>query len=107
MLCVDPDVREIAAASPRVATEAGDDFPSVVPNAACQELPVEVPGGPRVELVDALREEQLQLLALSFTEQGNRKSHDHPEEGQVATLVIRRARAAPMRFRRKLPQQLL
>jgi len=48
-----------------------------------------------------------QLLALSFTEQGNRKSHDHPEEGQVATLVIRRARAAPMRFRRKLPQQLL
>ena len=71
MLLVNPDVGDIATASPRVATEAGDDFARVVPNATCQEPSVEIPRRLRVELVDTIGEERLQLLAFGFAEQRN------------------------------------
>ena len=71
MLLVNPDVGDIATASPRVATEAGDDFARVVPNVTCQDLPVEIPCRLRVELLYTIGEERLQLLAFGFAEQRN------------------------------------
>jgi hypothetical protein len=71
MLLVNPDVGDIATASPRVTTEAGDDFARVVPNATCQELPVEIPCRLRVELIDTIGKERLQLRAFGFAKQRN------------------------------------
>jgi|SRR5450432_1108521 hypothetical protein len=68
MVCADPEVRDLATTSPSVATQAGDDFTGFIPNACSQELSVEVACRFGVELVDSVRKERLQLLALSFVE---------------------------------------
>jgi hypothetical protein len=69
MVCADPDVRDLATTSPSMASQTGDDFASFIPNACAQELAVEVACRFRVELVDAVSEELLQLLALSLVKQ--------------------------------------
>ena len=69
MVLTDPEVRDLGAASPSVPTKTCDDFASFILNVCPKELSIKVPCSFGVELVDALREECVQLLALSFVEQ--------------------------------------
>ena len=71
MVLTDPEVRNFTATSPSVATETCDDFTSFIPNACSQRLSVKVACCLGVELVDAVHEEGLQLLALNFVEKHN------------------------------------
>lgn len=71
MTLADPEVRDLAAASPSVAIEARDDLASFIPNACSQESSITEARRFGVELVDAVHEERLQLLALNFVEQHN------------------------------------
>ena len=66
-----PEVRDLGAASPGVATEACDDFARFIPNACAQERSIKVPCRFGVELVDTLNEERIHLLALRFVKQHN------------------------------------
>ena len=71
MVLTDPDVRDFTTTSPSVATQACDDFTGFIPNACSQKPSVEVACRFGVELVDAVHEERLHLLALSFVEHCN------------------------------------
>ena len=71
MTFIDPEVRDLAATAPGVATEACDDFASFIPNACSQQPAVKVTCRLGVELVDAVHEKCLQLVALNFVEQHN------------------------------------
>jgi hypothetical protein len=65
---VDPEVGDIAAASPCVAADSGSDDTRFVPLCARERLPVEVPRRLRVELVDALCKESLNLRGFANAE---------------------------------------
>lgn len=71
MVLTDPEVHDLGAAAPGVATDTRDDFASFILNACPQEPSIEVAGRLRVELVDAFHEEFIQLLAPNFVEQHN------------------------------------
>jgi len=71
MVLTDPEVRDLGAASPCVATETCDDFASFILNARPQKPSIEVARRVGVELVDALQEERIQRLALILIEQNN------------------------------------
>ena len=57
MPLMNPNMRKLAAAAPRMATEASDDRALLVSHGAGQELSIEVPGRAGIELVDALDQE--------------------------------------------------
>jgi hypothetical protein len=63
ILFVNPEVRDFAAASPRVAIDAGNDFACVASNGAGQELAVGIARCVDVELVDAVHQKRLDLWA--------------------------------------------
>ena len=71
MVLTDPEVPDLGAASPCVATQTCDDFASFILNACPQKPPIKVARRVGVELVDALHEERIQLLALIVVEQNN------------------------------------
>ena len=67
----DPEVGDLTTPSPSVTTQPGDDCPCFVPDAHSQEPAIVVAGRSGVELIDAVDEECIQLLALSFVEECN------------------------------------
>jgi hypothetical protein len=71
MVLTDPEVRDLGAPSPCVATETCDDFASCILNTRPQKPSIEVARRVGVELVDAFHEERIQLLALIVVEQNN------------------------------------
>lgn len=60
-----PQVRNEAAAAPGVAADAGFDGARFAFVRGCEEFGVVVPGGCRVELVDALRQEGLERRSIA------------------------------------------
>lgn len=96
MVLADPEVRDLSAASPSVATETCDDFASSIPNACPQKPSVKVARRFGVELVDTLHEERIQLLALDLVEQHKSFGLPYPRQFSV-THEPQRQRSAPGR----------
>ena|SRR5882762_7890746 len=67
----DPEVRDLGAPSPSVAIETCDNLAGFILNACPQEPSIKVARRLGVELVDALDEERIQLLALNVVERHN------------------------------------
>ena len=57
MPLMNPNMRKLAAAAPRMTTEASDDRALLVSHGAGQELSIEVPGRAGIELVNAIDQE--------------------------------------------------
>jgi hypothetical protein len=71
MLLTDPEMRDLGAASPSMATETCDDSASFIPNACPHKPSIKVARRVGVELVDALHEKRIELPALIVVEQNN------------------------------------
>jgi len=61
---VHPDVRKFTTSSPRMSVEPRDDVACVVADAAADQPSVEVSRCVRIELVNAVRQERAELLAV-------------------------------------------
>src|SRR5215831_5440064 len=66
---VHPQVRDDTASSPRVPIESRDNRAGFITYAPTKELPIVVPGGFRIEFVNSIDQELLELLALLFVVQ--------------------------------------
>ena len=72
MVFADPEVRDLATTTPSVATQTGEDLARLVAYVGAQEPSVEIACSISVELVDALGEKLLQLVALGLVERNDR-----------------------------------
>lgn len=66
---VDPEVRDLAATAPAMSAKATHHLPCVALNASAQEPTIRISGRFRSELVNAVRQERIQLLAESLVKQ--------------------------------------
>src|SRR5437660_8852868 len=57
-------MRDFAATSPGISTKSSNNFSRLTSHAAAQRLAVEIAGSLRVELIDALLQQRLQVIAL-------------------------------------------
>jgi len=71
MALIDPEVRDLGAASPRVAAQTCDHLASFILNTCSQEPSIKVARRVGVELVDTFHQERIQLPASIVVEQNN------------------------------------
>jgi len=62
-----PQVGHVAATAPCVPGDTRDNCSRIILLNGAERLAVKVPGRPRIELVDALRKQNLEFLAVAAT----------------------------------------